>query len=407
MAYLYAAFETVMFIPFYIGIYITITYLQSPHRPPRRRKRSGRPPRRRILCHAVAVYAAAAKAQRITPFDRDSHMIGIDNRASGCFSHVSTDFVGPLRDSNKIVKGFGGSTTSAIKVGTLKWTWLDDTGKEWTHYIPNSYYAPTGGVRLLSPQHFAQQTKDVTGAGTRTNGTHVILHWNHKQAQLTIPLSPHDNVASFHLAPGYRQYALFCQSATTGNKDLLHHTEQLHALDLPQVQAQTPRLWLNRTSTIHTHNPRMIRQIQEPMKRQQQLQDQYYQLHCSLGHIHHDRMQLMVRQGTLPQKFLHCRLPMCSSCTYGKATRKPWRARSSNNKDEAAQPTAPGQCISVDQLISPTPGFIAQMAGKLTTQRYTCATIYVDQYSGYSFTWIQRSTSVEETIKGKIGRAHV
>ena len=175
-----------------MSIYISVRCHQSKYVPKSRRKISGSPPCRRLICHAVAVYASTTKAQHITPFDTDSHMIGIDNRASGCFSHVSTDFVGPLWDSNKIVKGFGGVTTSAIKIGTLKWSWLDDTGKEWTHYIPNSYYSPTGGVRLLNPQHFAQQTKDLTGTGSTTNGKTVILHWNQRQASLTIPLSPHD-----------------------------------------------------------------------------------------------------------------------------------------------------------------------------------------------------------------------
>ena len=41
------------------------------------------------------------------------------------------------------------------------------------------------------------------------------------------------------------------------------------------------------------------------------------------------------------------------------------------------------------------------MSDKLTTQQYTCATIFVDQYSGFSYTWIQRSTSVENTLQGK------
>ena len=112
-------------------------------------------------------------------------------------------------------------------------------------------------------------------------------------------------------------------------------------------------------------------------------------------------MQLMVQQGTLPERFKRCRLPFCASCTYGKATRKPWRSNISTNDDESARPQRPGECVSVDQLISPSPGFIAQMSGKLTTQRFSCATIFVDQYSGFSYVWIQRSTSVEDTLKGK------
>ena len=202
-----------MCIPFNLLIYIYERNKQTSFKPKRRSRIRGGPKRRRILCHSVAVYASTIKAHRIVPFDTDSYTIGIDNRASGCFSHVSTDFVGPLRDSNRIVKGFGGSKTSSVKIGTLKWTWLDDQGKSWTHYIPNSYYCQSGGVRLLSPQHFAQQTGDILGTGTSTNGKQVTLHWHHNKATLTIPLSPMDNVATFHLAPGFEQYNTFCQQA--------------------------------------------------------------------------------------------------------------------------------------------------------------------------------------------------
>ena len=198
--------EYVINMPFNCLLYFRENHMLNSFKPKRKRRIVGSPKRRRILCQAVAVYASTIKAHRVTPFDTDSATIGIDNRASGCFSHVSTDFVGPLRDSNRIVKGFGGSRTSSVKIGTLKWTWLDDQGKSWTHYIPNSFYCESGGVRLLSPQHFAQQTGDPLGTGTTTNGHHVTLHWHQQKATLTVPLSPNDNVATFHLAPGFNRY---------------------------------------------------------------------------------------------------------------------------------------------------------------------------------------------------------
>ena len=52
-------------------------------------------------------------------FDTDSAPVGIDNRCTGCISHVAEDFVGQLRDSDKSIKGFGGSRTSQIKIGML------------------------------------------------------------------------------------------------------------------------------------------------------------------------------------------------------------------------------------------------------------------------------------------------
>ena len=64
-------------------------------------------------------------------------------------------------------------------------------------------------------------------------------------------------------------------------------------------------------------------------------------------------------------------------------------------------PTKPGQVVSVDQLVSPTPGLIAQMTGFLTKQRYKYATVYIDQASGQSFIHLQKSASTSETLESK------
>ena len=66
-----------------------------------------------------------------------------------------------------------------------------------------------------------------------------------------------------------------------------------------------------------------------------------------------------------------------------------------------ANVTAPGERVLVDQIMSPTPGFIAQMVGRLTSKRYTCATLFVDNATGYRYVWLQTSTSASETLQGK------
>ena len=379
-----------------------MSYTSFKHKKKKRNK--GTPRRRKIMCHAVMVFAATAKETNITNFDTDSAMIGIDNRASGCFSHVSTDFVGPMRECNKLVKGFGGTHTSNLKIGTLKWSWLDDSGKMHTHYIENSYYSKMGGVRLLSPQHFSQVTNDLQGTGTKTNGVETILYWGNKKHKLTVPLSKLNNVATFHLAPGFNNFNTFCMEVCTqdkikGQQKDSVESEVMHQYDLRHLDKMRSH-WNTMTkqafdtaSKIDTTNTQ--ENVQTPILKQ------YYRSHCDLGHIHEKRMQLMVKEGTLPMRFKNLKLPFCSSCAYGKSTRRNWRSKSSNNRDEASQPTHAGECISVDQLISPTPGLIAQMVGCLTTKRYTCATIFVDQYSSLSFVWIQKSTCVEETLMGK------
>jgi hypothetical protein len=64
-----------------------------------------------------------------TVFDTDSGKIGVDNRCSGCISHQVDDFIGPIHDSQRSIKGFGGTRTTRVKIGTLRWKWADDEGK--------------------------------------------------------------------------------------------------------------------------------------------------------------------------------------------------------------------------------------------------------------------------------------
>ena len=70
---------------------------------------------------AVAMQAHGPQQNASIPFDTDSEPIGVDNRCSGCISHRIEDFDGPLIDSNRSIKGFGGSRMKGVKMGTITW----------------------------------------------------------------------------------------------------------------------------------------------------------------------------------------------------------------------------------------------------------------------------------------------
>ena len=57
--------------------------------------------------------------------------------------------------------------------------------------------------------------------------------------------------------------------------------------------------------------------------------------------------------------------------------------------------------MSVDQMISDAPGYVAQMTGIPTRQRYTTAMVFVDQATKYTQVYFQYSISAEETIRAK------
>ncbi len=51
-----------------------------------------------------------------------------------------------LRDTpltNTVVATIGGKTSVPTGIGTVKWTWKDDIGKEHTHFLTDVLFFPT------------------------------------------------------------------------------------------------------------------------------------------------------------------------------------------------------------------------------------------------------------------------
>jgi hypothetical protein len=184
---------------------------------------SSNTPRRRSKLLSLLAYSAVCmtteamlvQAQSTTgSFDTDSKHIGIDNRCTACISHDETDFIGGITASNRWIKEFGGSKTTNVKTGTLRWSLKDDDGKAHTFLIPNSYFVQQGGVRLLSPQHWARTQADpvTRGTGSETTSKQVELFWNGRQFKKTVNLD-NNNVTTMRLPPGYSRFAAFCAEA--------------------------------------------------------------------------------------------------------------------------------------------------------------------------------------------------
>ena len=141
-------------------------------------------------CSCMSCKTKATK-ERIIKFDTDAKPIGVDNRCSACISPYIEDFIRPLEDTNKTIKGFAGARKNNHKTGTLRWQWSDDSGKMHTFEIPNSYYVPECELRLLSPQHWAQTRSHVDQATTRciTSSINVYLRWTKGDENYELTLS--------------------------------------------------------------------------------------------------------------------------------------------------------------------------------------------------------------------------
>ena len=108
----------------------------------------------------------------------------------------------------------------------------------------------------------------------------------------------------------------------------------------------------------------------------------------------------MACQGILPQRPAQCKIPSCSVCLYGKATKRAWRSKQEKQR-QCNNTLKPGEVISADQMVSPVPGLIAEMVGFITKQRYKYTTVFVDQASRMAFVYLQKTCSAEETIEAK------
>lgn len=123
--------------------------------------------------------------------------------------------------------------------------------------------------------------------------------------------------------------------------------------------------------------------------------------HTRMGYIGFGKYREMSKQERIPIHLQYVPTPACSACMFGKATRSPWRYRP-RRKWRGKIVTCPGEVVSVDQMVSPTPGLIVHMVGRLTRERYKYATVYVDTYFGYSYVHLQKTHSaIESTFEGQ------
>ena len=372
---------------------------------------------------AMPATTVKSKSARMSHFDIDSFEIGVDNRCSRCISHQIDDFIGQLRDSRHTIRSFGGSQTATVKVGIIQWKWMDNNGMIHKFIIPNSFYVPEGGVRLLlSPQHWARSTtgknpKRVGGVRSETLGDRVTLFWGNRKYKLTVPLCRKTNVATFRLAPSNAHFDVFCRNAGIMYDESIHdpiivqpvtsdttpeENQTHHDREWPSAQESTlVRFDIQGPKTITDENRlTSLEIIKDAEGEEANLASEFLSLHHRCGHIGFDKMKEMAWQRIIPRKFSSAPTPACTACMYAKAVKRKWRDKSRTNY-QPSEATVPGKRVSVDQMVSPMPGFVAQMTGVLTTNRHMYATIYVDQASKLGYTYLQKTASAEETLEGK------
>ena len=125
------------------------------------------------------------------------------------------DFVGHLKKEQRVIVGYHGSKTYGVWVGTIKWSIEDDQGQVHDVLIPNSLLVPDGPSSLISPQHWAQNTKiegektvDRDSVQCITLKNRAILKWRTGYVK-TIPIYL-QNVFTLQLATGKKRFLAYC-----------------------------------------------------------------------------------------------------------------------------------------------------------------------------------------------------
>ena len=84
--------------------------------------------------------------------------------------------------------------------------------------------------------------------------------------------------------------------------------------------------------------------------------------HVRLGHLSYWKIRFLELLDIIPQRLAKFKPFKCTGCIYATMTNRSWRTKI-HKESHIKTVDQPGQCVSVDQLQSFTPSFVAQLKG--------------------------------------------
>ena len=122
-------------------------------------------------------------------------------------------------------------------------------------------------------------------------------------------------------------------------------------------------------------------------------------IHEQLGYPIFHRLKLLPRALIISKELDNAYAPICPGCAYGKAHHKPTRSKGAKNKKQLRTATNPGQVVSVNQLVRPTPGLIPTNRWIPTKHRYIITTVFVGHLSDFTYIHLMEKIDGEPTVK--------
>ena len=353
--------------------------------------------------HSLA--AGKERTDSMEHWSSDAHPIVVDSATSKTITPYLSDLLD--QEPHKVkVAGIGKGTIT--HKGKVKWAVLTDNGKKAYLEDHEAYYCKEAPYRLLCPHSWKRcqdkmcydngETEGDNATFMLTNGEPegYVLVWNKGQNSLHVPL---DGITNLPTIGGYGSFdsfktfanAFVCLPTTIQDGDSDPTEETM------QMESGTEQPTKDFCLTPNQHEKEI--KLDEPVTPRDEAL--FLSWHIKLGHLPFSMLRWLARLGIVPKRLVKCRNLVCPACLYGKQRRRPWRTKEKVERT-IKRASYPGECVSVDQLISQTPGLIGQTTGRLTTSRYHVATIFVDHYSRLDYVHIQESTGADKTIEAKM-----
>ena len=78
------------------------------------------------------------------------------------------------------------------------------------------------------------------------------------------------------------------------------------------------------------------------------------QWHHRLSHLSFPKLKKLAILGKIPKRLAKVKPPVRAGCLFGAITKVPWQGKEGESDHTVFVATAPGQIVSVDQMISTT-----------------------------------------------------
>jgi hypothetical protein len=228
------------------------------------------------------------------------------------------------------------------------------------------------------------------------NDENCILIWGQAKYRKSIPYNPSSNVPIMHMTSSLHAYHAFatCFKALKANffcrEEVLQFPGCRHTINEPNLIPEEFVAEENITyckdvsasegvnadnKAVKTSNLPLPPQDEEPSKVIQQGPLTFYpsplteegediqfmatndqaelmRWHYRLGHLSFPKLKQLSLNGKIPKKLAKVLPPKCAGCLFGAMTKPSWQGKETKADHKVFITTKPGECISVDQMMS-------------------------------------------------------